>query len=196
MPTAHLISGLPCSGKTTYAMALVEKNGGVLFSLDYWLITLYGRYSLDDVGYPEHVRRVLACRKVISGLACELLRRGLDVVLDDGFFLREHRLQQIAAFKPAVEDSDAVNGTRVLTHVVHVALDVLSARLQRRNHDLPKHNFAVTHETLQRFIEVYEEPSDDEGAELVYVDGSGCPMPGCKLWTECASSIPSSAAEP
>jgi predicted kinase len=75
-PTAHLITGLPCSGKTTYAMSLAEASGGVLFSLDYWFITLHGRYSLD-----------------------ELLRRGVDVVLDDGFFFREHRVQQIAAFQ-------------------------------------------------------------------------------------------------
>jgi hypothetical protein len=45
---------------------------------------------------------------------------------------------------------------------------VLRARLERRNHDLPKHNFAVPLEALQRFIELYEEPSNDEGAELVY----------------------------
>jgi predicted kinase len=159
MPTAHLISGLPCSGKTTYATALTEKTGGVRFSLDYWLITLYGRYSLDDVGFPEHVRRVLACREVISGLSCELLRRGMDIVLDDGFFFREHRLRQIAAFR--------AGGARVLTHVIRVAPDVLLARIERRNRNLPEHNFAVMPETLQRFIESYEEPSDDEGAELV-----------------------------
>ena len=35
---------------------------GVLFSLDRWLITAFERYSIADVGYPEHVRRVLACR--------------------------------------------------------------------------------------------------------------------------------------
>jgi predicted kinase len=86
MPTAHLLSGLPCSGKSTFASSLVEENGGVLFSLDYWLITLHGRYSLEDIGYNEHVRRVLACRQIISGVACEFLRHGLDVVLDDGFF--------------------------------------------------------------------------------------------------------------
>ena len=181
MPTAHLLSGLPCSGKSTFASSLVEENGGVLFSLDYWLITLHGRYSLEDIGYNEHVRRVLACRQIISGVACEFLRHGLDVVLDDGFFLSEHRIQQIAAFKSAVAHSDAANGVRVLTQVVHVAPDVLRARLERRNHDLPKHNFAVPLEALQRFIELYEEPSNDEGAELVYVDGSGSDKDGARV---------------
>ncbi len=62
MPTLHLISGLPASGKTTYAAELRKKVNGVLFNLDRWLITLFGRYSLPDVGQDEHTRRVLACR--------------------------------------------------------------------------------------------------------------------------------------
>ena len=165
MPTALLISGLPCSGKTTYARAIAEA-GAILFSLDYWLITLYGRYSLDGVGYAEHVRRVLGCREIISGLACDLLCRGLDVVLDDGFFLREHRMRQIAAFR-------SVAGVRVLTQVVQVAPEVLQARLEYRNRNLPEHNFLVAPDALQKFIGLYEEPSDDEGAQIVRVDGEG-----------------------
>jgi hypothetical protein len=159
MPTAHLITGLPCSGKTTYANRLVETSRGVLFSLDYWLITLYGRYSLDEIGQAEHVRRVVACREIISGVAGELLRRGLDVILDDGFFLREHRVRQIRAFQ--------TDGARVSTHVVRAARDLLRDRIERRNQKLPAHNFAIPARMLERFIEMYEEPSESEGAELV-----------------------------
>ena len=96
----------------------------MLFSLDYWLITLYGRYSLDEVGQSEHVRRVVACREVISGVAGELLGRGLDVILNDGFFLREHRVQRIRAFQ--------VDGARVVTHMVRTAPEMLRARVERR----------------------------------------------------------------
>ena len=58
MPTLHLISGLPASGKTTYATALRKRVNGVLFNLDRWLITAFGRYSLPEVGQDEHTRRV------------------------------------------------------------------------------------------------------------------------------------------
>lgn len=172
IPTAHLISGLPCSGKTTYAAVLRERTGGILLLLDYWLITLYGRYSLDHVGYPEHVRRVLACRQVISDIACEFLRHGMDVILDDGFFLREHRLQQITAFGSVTIDRGATGHPHVRTHVVCVPLDVLGARLEDRNANLPKHNFAVTPDMLQRFVTIYEPPAADEGPELVHVVGT------------------------
>ena len=162
MPTAHLISGLPCSGKTTHARALRDTTKGILFSLDYWLITLHGRYSLDTVGQEEHVRRVVACRQLISDLAAEFLRLGLDVILDDGFFFREHRLKQIAAFQSDV---------RVRTHVVQVPVPVLRARLVNRNVNLPEYNFSVTTEMLERFVAMYEEPTPDEGAQLLYVNG-------------------------
>jgi predicted kinase len=171
IPTAHLISGLPCSGKTTYAKVLRERTGGILLSLDYWLITMYGRYSLDHIGYPEHVRRVLACRQLISDIACEFLRHGVDVILDDGFFLREHRLQQITSFGSVVIDREAT-APHVRTHVVCVALDVSGARLEDRNANLPKHNFAVTPDMLQRFVTIYEAPASDEGPEVVHVDGT------------------------
>jgi predicted kinase len=43
MATLHLISGLPCSGKTTYATGLRADLGAALFSLDRWLIIAFGR---------------------------------------------------------------------------------------------------------------------------------------------------------
>ncbi|MCB0318045.1 MAG: AAA family ATPase, partial [Bdellovibrionales bacterium] len=65
MATAHLISGLPASGKSTYAKLLKMQTGAVLFRLDKWLKTLFGDYSLEDVENDEHVRRVLATREMI-----------------------------------------------------------------------------------------------------------------------------------
>ena len=95
MATLHLISGLPCSGKTTYARRLRADTGGVLFSLDRWLITAYDRYSIAEIGHDEHVRRVLATRELIWDATAEFLTRGIDVVLDDGFFWRENRMDVI-----------------------------------------------------------------------------------------------------
>ena len=97
MSTAHLICGLPCSGKTTYAHGVHADLDSVLFSLDRWLITVFGRYSLATVGHEEHTRRVSACRDLTWGQSAELLRRSVDVILDDGFFLRENHIRCIEA---------------------------------------------------------------------------------------------------
>src|SRR5262245_18354509 len=121
MATAHLISGLPCSGKTTYSKVLASDLNGVHFSLDYWLITAFGMYSIQSVGHEEHVRRVLACRELIWRSATPLLVRGVDIILDDGFFFREHRKQHI---RLAVEI-----GAEAKVHYLRTPAEVLKRRV-------------------------------------------------------------------
>lgn len=164
MSTVHLISGLPCSGKTTYSQALSKATGGVHFWLDYWLITLYGPYDIDAVGHDEHARRVLACRELIWHQAEEFLKRGVDVILDDGFFLREHRMKVIRLARAL--------GAGAAIHYLNTPYDVIRARLAERNANLPKYNFPISEERLEFFISMYQVPSADEGAELIVVSGT------------------------
>lgn len=163
MKTVHLISGLPCSGKTTYSKKLSDQTGGVHFWLDYWLITLYGDYDIDEIGHPEHVRRVLACREMIWSQAKEFLQRDIDVILDDGFFLREHRHHYIQLASKV--------GAHVKVHHLNTPIETLRVRLEARTANLPQYNFPISADRLDHFVEMYEVPSPDEGAELVVVDG-------------------------
>ena len=161
MATLHLVSGLPGSGKTTWALRLRQETGGVLYSLDRWLITLFDRYALAAVGLDEHTRRVLACRELIRESAAELLSRNVDVILDDGFFYREHRMQHVAFA--------ATLGARATIHFVNTPLDLVRQRLERRNADLPRYNFHIDPSILENFLSMYERPAPDEGAEIVTV---------------------------
>jgi predicted kinase len=159
MPTLHLICGLPCAGKTTYATALQADTRSVLFTLDRWLISLFGQYGLEDVGHAEHVRRVLACRDLIWQSASELLLRSTDVILDDGFFLRAHR-QRYAQLAGDL-------GANSTVHFIDVPIDVLRERLALRNARLPTYNFRIDPDTLQGFSGLFERPSALEGIDLV-----------------------------
>lgn len=161
MPTLHLISGLPASGKTTYATELRKQVNGVLFNLDRWLITAFGRYSLPEVGQDEHTRRVLACRDLMWESASALLMRDVDVILDDGFFYREHRMRQAALAAEA--------GAETIIHFVDIPLALVRQRLKRRNANLPQFNFYIDPETLDGFLHMIQRPSADEGAQVVFV---------------------------
>lgn len=173
MATAHLISGLPCSGKTTYSKALRSDLNSVHFSLDYWLITAFGRYSIELVGHEEHVRRVLACRELIWRSAAPLLIRGVDVILDDGFFFRQHRKQHI---KWAVEI-----GAEAKVHYLRAPSKILKRRVEVRNASLPKYNFRIDPGMLDVFLGLFEAPSIDEGAQIVIIDceSSGQSLAAC-----------------
>jgi predicted kinase len=161
VPTLHLISGLPASGKTTYASRLRQQVNGVMYSLDRWLITAFGRYSLPVVGQDEHTRRVIACRELIWDSAAELLQRSVDVILDDGFFYREHRMRHVALA--------AGVGASTTIHFVDTPLAQVRERLERRNANLPTYNFHIDPATLEGFLAMVERPAPDEGAEIVVV---------------------------
>jgi predicted kinase len=47
MATLHLMIGLPCSGKKTYARQLAGETNALLLTLDVWHLKLFGH----DVGH-------------------------------------------------------------------------------------------------------------------------------------------------
>jgi hypothetical protein len=114
MAMLHLISGLPCSGKSTYAAALRGDLHAVLFSLDRWLIRAFGQYSLESVGHTEHTRRVLACRELIWDAASEFLRRSTDVILDERLLLsRASSASRCTQSRHRCSDQDSLSRYRV-----------------------------------------------------------------------------------
>ncbi len=161
--TLHLISGLPCAGKTTYAERLKGERDAVHLSLDRWLITSFGRYPVEVVGYAEHARRVYACRDLIWSVAVELLRRDADVILDDGFFLRADREHHIARARSL--------GAAAAIHFIDTPIEVLRARLTARNRDPGAYQFEIAPAALAGFATFFEPPSRDEGADLIVVCG-------------------------
>jgi predicted kinase len=161
MAIVHLIAGLPGAGKSTYAQQLQLRTGAVVFTLDRFLITMFGRYDVPDVGGAEHVRRVLACREAIWMSAEKLLARGSDVILDDGYFLREHRRK--------VVDAAVALGAAAKIHFIDTPLAEIRRRLADRNQNLPVYNFAIGPETLEGCLRLFETPSDADAAEVIIV---------------------------
>jgi predicted kinase len=57
-------------------------------------------------------------------------------------------------------------GASTRIHHVDTPLDVVRSRLERRNVALPRYNFHVDPATLGVFMEMFQRPSDDDGADV------------------------------
>ena len=60
-------------------------------------------------------------------------------------------------------------GATAKIHFIDTPPSVIRARLAERNAALPPHNFYVDPETLGVFLNLFETPSEQEGAQLVVV---------------------------
>jgi predicted kinase len=96
MAVAHLIHGYLGAGKTTFAKRLANEQRAIRYSSDEWLVTLYG-HDPPASEFAEYSRRVFS---LIDQQWPAFLARGVDVVLDFGFWSRRSR---DAARKRALE---------------------------------------------------------------------------------------------
>lgn len=146
MPTLHLICGLPGSGKSTLARRLEAEEGAFRLTSDEWM------QALAADGYDEQTRsRVEALQ---WDLARRLLARGVDVVLEAGFWTRAER--------DACRAGAAALGAGARLHYLDVPLDELKRRLTARNADLPAGSYAVDPNDLDGWLPLFEAPEPDE----------------------------------
>lgn len=116
MTILHLMVGLPCSGKSTRAKQLEAELGALRLTPDEWHIDLFG----DDVADPDHDRRHDAVEVLMWRVASVALKKGVDVILDFGFWARIER-EDFAARAAAL-------GATTKVHFMDVPRDELLAR--------------------------------------------------------------------
>ena len=146
MATLHLICGLPGSGKSTLARELERDLKAVLLTPDAWMLDL----GFD--GYDEAARaRVEALQ---WELARQLLARGLDVILENGFWARSER--------DDYRKGAAAVGAHTRLHYLDAPLEELRRRVISRNAALPAGAFVVNPEDLAGWAEMFEAPGLDE----------------------------------
>src|SRR5260370_4293048 len=86
-PTVYLICGFFGAGKTTFAKKLEEKTGAVRITKDEWSISLIGNDPTID-GYEEWDAKII---ELSMNVAFQLVEKGIDVIIDNGFGKREQR---------------------------------------------------------------------------------------------------------
>jgi len=124
MPTVHLIHGYIGAGKTTFAKQLAEKVNGVRFNSDEWMARLYGEDPPADQ-FAERLERVFA---LIDEQWVRVVRCGVDVVLDNGFWTR--------ATRDAARRRAAAAGADCRLYALECSDATARERVRRRNADL------------------------------------------------------------
>ena len=117
-----LMCGKIASGKTTEAQKIAEK-GAVLLSCDELMLTIF----TECLG-AKHAETERRCLRYLFKTAKQLDEKGIDSVIDAGFWTREERAEAEAFFKDnhiryvwkKVEASDEVRTERIKTRYERV----------------------------------------------------------------------------
>lgn len=145
MSTVFLMVGLPAAGKSTRAREL-ERAGALRLTTDEWVVPVFGGRN------PEAGRDALEGQLIRT--AREVARRGVDVVLDFGFWSRDERTALRALFADV--------GARCVVEFCAVDPDEQRARVQRRRRERPHTTFPMSAAELESWRARFEVPDAEE----------------------------------
>jgi predicted kinase len=157
----HLLCGLLGTGKTTHAKRLAADVGGVRFTLDEWMLRLYGLRHVDP-RYPAHLE---PCQDLIWDVAVQVLAVGHDVVLDWNQWSRERRARW--AGRPRELGYD------VLLHYLDVPLETALARVLYRTSVGDPVSHEIDEAGARHFAGIFEPPTVAEGLDILLVRRDG-----------------------
>ena len=123
--TVHLICGSTGAGKTTFAEQLASDRGAVRFSIDDWMVGLFGADAPAALSPCWIAPRVARCEERIWEVVRPLAVLGVSSVLDLGFQTVSQRDRWASLASSA--------GILVEVHVLDVGADERWRRVDARN---------------------------------------------------------------
>lgn len=150
MATLHLMVGLPCSGKTTYAKKLAEREKALVLTPDVWQLKLFGQ----DFPGPYHDERHNNIENIIWDVAARVLSLGTSVILDFGFWAKSER----ADFRQRAKELNV----NFQIHFLDVSIEELIVRLEKRNVQVDNEAFHIPIVYLEQWHKQFEPPTPEE----------------------------------
>ncbi|MBL4766545.1 MAG: ATP-binding protein [Rhodobacteraceae bacterium] len=151
----HLICGSTGAGKTTYSRELARDLNGVVFSIDEWMISLFGEDAPESLSPAWILPRVLRCEKQMWTMALQLGKQGIPAILDFGFQRLEHRQRYASLAKQAQFTAKL--------HVLNVDTSERWKRVEARNINQGEtYHMEITRGMFDYIETTWEPPSNGE----------------------------------
>lgn len=151
MATLHLMVGLPGSGKTTEAIKLEQKYKALRLTPDEWQYFLFGH----DISDQEHDERHTKVEELMWEVAVRVLKSGVDVILDFGFWTKSERDE----FRRKAR----LLGADCKIHYMDVPDEVIWERLTVRNQSAGENAvFYVGKKEFDEWSGLFEIPTKEE----------------------------------
>lgn len=154
-PLAHIVIGFIGSGKTTFARQLEQETGAVRFTKDEWMVRLFGNAPPQDT-FEEYDKRMAS---LATDIALKCLAAGTNVILDEGFWLKEQR----AAIRDKVKNVGAVP----IFYYLDASFELLKARTLKRSESPPLDSYIIDEESFNRYWKFFQPPDTEEEFELI-----------------------------
>jgi predicted kinase len=148
--TVYVLCGFIGAGKTTFAKKLEEQTGAVRITKDEWLIRMVGNDPTID-GYEDYDGRMCGLSRDV---AFQLAGKGIDVIIDEGVWLKEHR----DILRRRAEEA----GARAVVYYLDTPIETIRERVARRNMNLSKDSFKISRDLLDGYLKYWEPPGEDE----------------------------------
>ncbi|PMO58454.1 AAA family ATPase [Vibrio breoganii] len=155
MTKIYFVCGFIGSGKTTYSKTLAQKHGAFRFSIDEWMIPLYGEH-MERVVFNH---RLATLQELFKDSALQLFSLGVPVIFDFGFWRKADR--------DTFTDWASKVGAEGEVHYLDVSFDACKQRAFTRNSDLNGKSYEMTPEMLDLFWSWFEIPASNENVVWV-----------------------------
>ena len=154
-PTVHLLHGICGSGKTTFAKQLAAEVNGIRFTLDEWMHALYGADPSAEQ-FDELWQRV---DELIWQQVAQLVRLGIDVIMDYGFWTRQSR--------DAARERVAALGAKHVLYRINCDVHIARKRVLQRTANLSTESLHINAETFDLLLQRVEPLEVDEACVAV-----------------------------
>ena len=152
-PTLHLMCGFLGFGKTTIAKRLEKELPAVRFTHDEIMLQHYGR---NPDNFQEKYQEV---DSFIRNESIKFLNKGLDVILDYGFWSKEKRKEY--------KEWGKAHTPNIIFHAVVCDIEIAKRRVLERTKNNPNELF-INEDAFNKFLKNYEPISKEENEVIIY----------------------------